>query len=216
MNELLKNNKVMVCGEICSDFTFSHEVLGEGFYKFFVKVQRLSGVYDMVPALVSERIMDIGKNMSGQRVVIEGQFRSWNEYESGRSRLILFLFAVRIGFGCHEDENYILLEGYVCKEPIYRNTPLGREIANILLAVNRPYGKSDYIPCICWGRNARFAGGFKVGEHIQIHGRIQSREYQKKISEDECETRTAYEISVHTISLISDDLGGDEDDNSED
>ena len=109
-----------------------------------------------------------------------------------------------------EDEEYtkpnqIFLDGFICKKPVYRMTPLGREIADILLAVNRAYGKSDYIPCICWGRNARYAGSLEVGGHIQLWGRIQSRQYQKRVSEDEVVNRVAYEISVSKIECIEDE-----------
>ena len=170
-DKVIENNQVTVIGEVVSEFTYSHEVFGEGFY--------------MVDIL---------------------QFRSYNRHEEQKNRLVLSVFAREIEFIEEEPDgaktNHILLEGYMCKKPVYRKTPLGREIADLLLAVNRPYGKSDYIPCICWGRNARYASGFEVGEHVRILGRIQSREYVKKLSETETETRTAYEVSVSKLECI--------------
>lgn len=198
-----ENNRVNISGMVCSGFTFSHDVFGEGFYLFDLKVNRLSDTEDIIPVMVSERIIDVNKDLSGCYAVINGQFRSYNRHEESRNRLVLSVFAREIEVS--EDQmlnfnhNYIYIDGFVCKPAIYRKTPLGREIADVLLAVNRPYGKSDYIPCICWGRNARFAEGFHVGEHIQIWGRIQSREYQKKVAENEFEKRVAYEVSVSKI-----------------
>lgn len=205
-DKVLGNNQVNVYGEVVSEFSFSHEVYGEGFYMVHLSVRRLSNVYDTIPLMVSERLVDVSKDYRGKYFEVSGQFRSYNRHEESRNRLILSVFVrdlrvdeVEIG---SEKPNYIFLDGYICKAPVYRKTPLGREIADLLLAVNRPYGKSDYIPCICWGRNARFADGFQVGEHIQIWGRIQSREYQKKLDEDTFETRVAYEISVSKLEHI--------------
>lgn len=209
MEKVFDNNKVSICGEIASGFTYSHDVFGEGFYLFELKVNRLSDATDVIPVMVSERIIDVEEDYFGKIARISGQFRSYNRHDSGRSRLVLSVFAreIEIVEEAAEDvrPNYIFLDGFVCKPPIYRKTPLGREIADVLLAVNRPYGKSDYIPCICWGRNARFAEGFQVGEHIQIWGRIQSREYQKRISDDEFEKRTAYEVSVGKVEEVTED-----------
>lgn len=190
-------------------FTFSHDVFGEGFYVMDISVGRLSESNDIIPIMVSERLVDVKRDYTGMHAVISGQFRSYNRHEESRNRLVLSVFAREIEILEESaDEvrpNYIFLDGFVCKPPIYRKTPLGREIADVLLAVNRPYGKSDYIPCICWGRNARFAEGFQVGEHIQIWGRIQSREYQKKISETEFEKRTAYEVSVSKLECVGEE-----------
>lgn len=205
-DKVLGNNQVNVYGEVMSEFTFSHEVYGEGFYMVYLSVRRLSNVFDTIPLMVSERLVDVSKQYRGKFFEASGQFRSYNRHEENRNRLILSVFVrdlrvdeVEIG---SEKPNHIFLDGYICKTPVYRKTPLGREIADLLLAVNRPYGKSDYIPCICWGRNARFADGFQVGEHIQIWGRIQSREYQKKLDEETFETRVAYEISVSKLEHI--------------
>ena len=205
-DKVLGNNQVNVYGEVMSEFTFSHEVYGEGFYMVNLSVKRLSNVFDTIPLMVSERLVDVSKDYRGKFLEASGQFRSYNRHEENRNRLILSVFVrdlrvdeVEIG---SEKPNYIFLDGYICKAPVYRKTPLGREIADLLLAVNRPYGKSDYIPCICWGRNARFADTFQVGEHIQIWGRIQSREYQKKLDEEVFETRVAYEISVSKLEHI--------------
>jgi single-stranded DNA-binding protein len=205
-DKVFDNNQVTIAGEIMGGFTFSHDVFGEGFYVMDISVGRLSHSNDIIPIMVSERLVDVKKDYTGMQAVINGQFRSYNRHEESRNRLVLSVFAREIEILEEQTEdvrpNYIFLDGYVCKPPIYRKTPLGREIADVLLAVNRPYGKSDYTPCICWGRNARFAEGFQVGEHIQIWGRIQSREYQKKISETEFEKRVAYEVSVSKLECV--------------
>lgn len=205
-DKVLGNNQVNVYGEVISEFTFSHEVYGEGFYMVHLSVRRLSNVFDTIPLMISERLIDVSKDYRGKFFEASGQFRSYNRHEENRNRLVLSVFVrdLRIDDAetGSEKPNHIFLDGYICKPPVYRKTPLGREIADLLLAVNRPYGKSDYIPCICWGRNARFAEGFEVGEHIQIWGRIQSREYQKKLDEDLFETRVAYEISVSKLEYI--------------
>ena len=172
--------------------------------------QRLSSSNDRIPVMVSERLIDVTEDYRNRCIMVTGQFRSYNRHEEQRNRLVLSVVAREIEFVEEEPDgartNHILLEGYMCKRPVYRKTPLGtplgREIADLLLAVNRPYGKSDYIPCICWGRNARYASGFEVGEHVRILGRIQSREYVKKLSETETETRTAYEVSVSKLECI--------------
>ena len=204
-DKIFENNQVSIVGEIVSDFRFSHEVYGEGFYMMEVSVRRLSDFVDYIPVMVSERIIDVEADYIGQLVYISGQFRSFNRHEERKNRLVLSVFARELEIlepDCDEDAgNQIFLDGYICKEAIYRKTPLGREIADLLVAVNRSYGKSDYIPCICWGRNARFAAGFEVGTHVQIWGRIQSRDYVKKLSETQVEQRTAYEVSVSKIEI---------------
>ena len=193
-------------GEIVSDYVYSHEVYGEGFYTVEVSVSRLSNYVDYIPVMVSERLVNVQESDIGRFVCISGQFRSFNRHEEHKNRLVLSVFAREFELLEEPEEenaaNQIFLDGYICKEAVYRKTPLGREIADLLVAVNRSYGKSDYIPCICWGRNARFAAGFSVGSHVQIWGRIQSREYVKKISETEAQKRTAYEVSVSKIELL--------------
>ena len=205
-DKILENNQVSIVGEIISDFQYSHEVYGEGFYMVEVAVSRLSNFSDYIPLMISERLIDTSQSYIGQKVYVTGQFRSYNRHEELKNRLVLSVFVREIEFIEEETEemksNQILLDGYICKDPIYRKTPLGREIADLLVAVNRSYGKSDYIPCICWGRNARFAARFEVGVHVQIWGRIQSREYVKRLNEDEVEKRTAYEVSVSKIEYI--------------
>ena len=208
-DKVFDNNQVTIAGEILGGFTFSHDVFGEGFYVVEISVGRLSESSDIIPIMVSERLIDVKKDYTGMYAVINGQFRSYNRHEESKNRLVLSVFAREISIleeaVGEVRPNYIFLDGFVCKAPIYRKTPLGREIADVLLAVNRPYGKSDYIPCICWGRNARFAEGFQVGEHIQIWGRIQSREYQKKVSENEFERRVAYEVSVSKLECVGEE-----------
>lgn len=171
-----------------------------------VKVPRLSESSDIIPLMVSERLIDVEEDYKGLNITVQGQFRSYNRHEERKNRLVLSVFAREIEFVDETPEssktNQIYLDGYICKEPIYRKTPLGREIADLLLAVNRPYGKSDYIPCICWGRNARFANNFTVGTRCEIWGRIQSREYIKKISEEDAQRRVAYEVSVSKLELM--------------
>jgi len=204
-DKVIENNQVTIMGEIVSRFTFSHEIFGEGFYMVDLKVNRLSESADIIPLMVSERLIDVTEDYQGYYISVSGQFRSYNRHEERKNRLVLSVFAREIEFVEEVEEsaksNMIYLDGYICKAPIYRKTPLGREIADLLLAVNRPYGKSDYIPCICWGRNARFASGFQVGERCEIWGRIQSREYMKKLDEDTLEKRVAYEVSVSKLEL---------------
>ncbi len=205
-DKVIENNQVTIMGEIVSAFSYSHEIFGEGFYMVDVKVQRLSDSYDIIPIMVSERLLDVSVNYTGMLICVNGQFRSYNRHEERKNRLVLSVFAREIEFLEEVLEsaksNQIYLDGYICKDPIYRKTPLGREIADLLLAVNRPYGKSDYIPCICWGRNARYANSFKVGERCAIWGRIQSREYMKKIDEENAERRVAFEVSVSKLELL--------------
>lgn len=207
-DKIFDNNQVIIAGEVVKNFEFSHDVFGEGFYIMEVSVSRLSDSYDIIPLMISERLIDVKKDYVGKFVEVTGQFRSYNRHEELRNRLVLSVFVREVNVFDSEDEiqkpNSIFLDGYICKAPVYRKTPLGREIADLLLAVNRPYGKSDYIPCICWGRNARYAESFEIGGHIQLWGRIQSREYQKKINETEYEKRTAYEVSVSKMEYIDD------------
>ena len=205
-DKVFDNNQVSIAGEVISDFTFSHDVFGEGFYVLEVEISRLSNSFDMIPIMVSERLIDVKQDYKGKYVEILGQFRSYNRHEESKNKLVLSVFTREIKISDELSEgakpNHIFLDGFVCKSPIYRKTPLGREIADVLLAVNRPYGKSDYIPCICWGRNARFAETFAVGGHVQIWGRIQSREYQKKMNENDFEKRIAYEVSVSKLEYL--------------
>lgn len=196
-------------GEVVGDFMFSHEIFGEGFYVIDVEVARLSESSDVIPVMVSERLLDVKRDYKGENLCVTGQFRSYNRHEEKKNKLILSVFAREIEFLDTIEEsaktNQIYLDGYICKEPVYRKTPLGREIADLLLAVNRPYGKSDYIPCICWGRNARYVSSFTVGSRCLVWGRIQSREYMKKISEETTEKRVAYEVSVSKLELVEDE-----------
>jgi len=206
LDKVIENNRVTIMGEIVSDFEYSHEVFGEGFYVVNVSVNRLSNMADIIPLMVSERLIDVNADYKGQLIEAIGQFRSYNRHEIDRNRLVLSIFVRELAFidelAEQSKTNQIYLDGYICKPPIYRRTPLGREIADLLVAVNRPYGKSDYIPCISWGRNARYAASFLVGSHIEIWGRVQSREYIKKINEEETERRVAYEVSISKIEML--------------
>lgn len=201
---IIKNNQVHLRGKMVTGFSFSHELLGEGFYTAQVTVDRLSEVTDTIPIMVYERLIDVTQDYIGKYVEIRGQFRSYNQYNEEHNRLILHVFATKMEILEEEDYpiNKIYLDGYICKPTVYRKTPLGREISDVLLAVNRSYHKSDYIPCICWGRNARYASSLEVSSHLQMEGRIQRREYSKRISETETESRTAYEVSVGSMKLL--------------
>ena len=208
-DKIFENNQVTMMGEIVSDFTFSHEVYGEGFNMVEIAVNRLSNFMDYIPLMVSERLIDTKQSYIGQKIFVTGQFRSYNRHEEKKNRLVLSVFVRELSFvdeneidEIQEKSNQIFLDGYISKNPVYRKTPLGREIADLLIAVNRSFGKSDYIPCICWGRKARFASGFEIGAQVEIYGRIQSREYIKKIGEEETEKRMAYEVSVSKIDIL--------------
>ena len=202
------NNIITLIGTIVSDKQFSHEVYGEGFYTFDLEVPRLSENSDIIPVTASERILDENFKV-GQKVIIDGQFRSYNNYENEKNKLVLTVFVkdMKEVEEISEDQNpnEIILDGFICNKPIYRTTPFGREIADILLAVNRAYNKSDYIPCIAWGRNARFCQNMSVGERIKIWGRIQSRLYEKKFEDGTSETRRAYEVSISKLEVEKDE-----------
>ena len=206
----LENNYLTLVGKVTGEKRFSHEIYGERFYIFDLSIPRLSGNADIIPITVSERLIPGDMLQEGKRLLIKGQFRSYNSYDNERNKLILTVFAkdiTEIAQDLEENEivkkdtitNEVVLIGYICKKPIYRQTPFGREIADLLLAVNRAYNKSDYIPSIAWGRNARFAKNIMVGDNVKIWGRIQSRVYQKHLSEEDVVERTAYEVSVNRM-----------------
>lgn len=199
-----QNNKIEISGIVSSESRFSHKIYGEGFYNFDISVERLSGSADMIPVTISERLFNKDELTVGKEIKIDGQIRSYNSSSESRSRLVISVFAREIYYGEGNNENAVQLNGFICRKPVYRTTPMGREIADILIAVNRAYNKSDYIPCIIWGRNARYAGKLEVGDNIKITGRIQSRKYQKK-TENGAEERTAYEISVSKIEKVEKD-----------
>ena len=212
----LENNYLTLVGKVTGEKKFSHEIYGERFYIFNLEIPRLSGVADIIPITISERLINEDTLTEGQKLLVKGQFRSYNSYESEKNRLILTVFAKDIKVISEEEQseeenemtkkdvvtNEVVLIGYICKKPIYRQTPFGREIADILLAVNRAYNKSDYIPCIAWGRNARFCQNLEVGSQIKLVGRVQSRTYEKKHEDGSVETRVAYEVSVGSLEVI--------------
>ncbi len=210
VEHILENNEVQLIGRVVSSIKFSHKVYGEGFYTFNLEVPRLSDSYDILPVTISERILPTLGSIEGKVLETVGQFRSYNQYEEGKNRLILTVFILEAKEVSEQElaknKNYIYLNGYVCKPPIYRTTPFGREITDLLLAVNRSYHKSDYIPCITWGRNARFAESLSVGDHIEVWGRIQSRSYQKKLETGEASTKIAYEISISKMEIAENSL----------
>lgn len=203
---LLENNSIYIAGKVTEECVFSHEVYGEGFYLFKVSSGRLSDNEDILPITISERLIQKEKLTLGTKVEVTGQLRSYNNYGSKKNKLVLTIFAREINLLEEEsgqNPNQIFLNGFICKPPVYRKTPFGREISDILVAVNRAYNKSDYIPCIAWGRNARYLSGLSVGENIKIWGRMQSRTYQKK-NGDEMEERVAYEVSISKIEVAVD------------
>ncbi|HHW00013.1 MAG TPA: single-stranded DNA-binding protein [Clostridiaceae bacterium] len=206
VGNIIENNMVTISGKVISNLEFSHEVYGEGFYNFILEVPRLSESNDRIPVTISERLISKEQIKIGQLVEIEGQFRSYNSYNSEGNKLVLTVFAREINFIDDEKKiknpNQIFLNGFICKKPVYRTTPFGREITDILLAVNRPYNKSDYIPCIAWGRNARYSEGLSTGDNIKIWGRIQSRTYQKKYDTGEVVEKVAYEVSISKMEVV--------------
>ena len=214
MENVINNNNITLAGVVEREPEYSHEVFGEGYYIFMLKCSRTSGNKDTLPVMISDRLIDIKEIKVGQVVTVLGQIRSFNRHiDDVKSKLILSVFARELEILAQdatelpfeENINTVMLDAHICKLPIYRCTPKGREIADILVAVNRPYGKSDYIPCIAWGRNARFASTIEVGGHLQVQGRVQSREYTKKISEEQVEKRVAYEVSVSKIDVVEEE-----------
>ena len=210
----LENNYLTLVGKVTGEKKFSHEIYGERFYIFNLSIPRLSGNNDIIPITVSERLISEDTLQEGKKLLVKGQFRSYNSYENERNRLILTVFAKDL-MEVEENEeeeneivrkdiitNEVVLVGYICKKPIYRQTPFGREISDILLAVNRAYNKSDYIPCIAWGRNARFCQNLEVGAQVKVVGRVQSRTYEKKYEDGTVETRIAYEVSIGSLEVI--------------
>ncbi len=217
----LENNYLTLVGKVTGEKRYSHEIYGEKFYVFDLSIPRLSGNADIIPITVSERIVNDNMLAIGKKLLVKGQFRSYNSYENERNRLILTVFAkdiVELEENEEENElakkdqvtNEVVLIGYICKKPIYRQTPFGREIADILLAVNRAYNKSDYIPSIAWGRNARFCQNIEVGTQVKIVGRVQSRTYEKKFEDGTSQTRVAYEVSIGSLEIINQDDASDE------
>ena len=212
MDKIIETNKASLVGRIVSELEFSHEMYGEKFYVFDLEVARLSSSTDILPITISERLLFNFNYQIGKYVIIEGQLRSYNRYVESNNRLVLTIFAREIMIPAAEElqdklrkPNDIYLDGFICKKPIYRTTPFGREITDILLAVNRPYNKSDYIPCIAWGINARYCENLLVGDHLKIWGRVQSREYQKKLNNGKVETKTAFEVSISKLDHIEND-----------
>lgn len=206
--EKTKNNQVTIYGKIVSGFQFSHGAYGKKYFMVNVDICRLNGNVDCIPVMVSEELVDTSKNFTGQCVYAAGEFRSYNWYDGNKRHLKLNVFAKKmVADGLDRDGlawNAIFLDGYVCRQPVYRITPRGYAIADLLVAVNRPYGSTDYIPCICWGYHAQLAVGFGVSSHIKIWGRIQSREYLKKRNETETEKRVAYEVSINKLEYVDD------------
>lgn len=221
----LENNHLVLVGKVTSEKRFSHEIYGEKFYIFDLEVPRLSGNADIIPITISERLLEAEGLEIEKKVVVTGQFRSYNSYQNERNKLVLTVFAKDVKFVENQDEeiqaskdfvsNEVILNGYICKKPIYRQTPFGREIADLLLAVNRAYNKSDYIPCIAWGRNARFCESIEVGTEVKIIGRVQSRSYEKKYEDGTSEIKVAYEVSISSLEVVKEDDNMNEESQSE-
>ena len=213
LEKAVDSNSVTVVGKIVTEKEFSHEMFGEGFYTFDLEVPRLSDSVDILPITISERLFTNLDLKRGEIVLVDGQLRSYNRYINDSNRLVLTIFARDIYVPEDEEKldellkkpNEIYIDGYICKKPIYRTTPFGREITDLLVAVNRAYNKSDYIPCIAWGRNARFCEKLLVGDHVILWGRVQSREYQKKYPNGDVSTRVAYEVSISKLQYIKND-----------
>ena len=208
VDRVITNNIVEITGKAVSEYTFSHQIYGESFYSLGIEVTRLSNSVDVIPIIISERLVDIKENILGKYVIIKGQFRSYNKHENNKSRLILSVFTREIEFldeNINKNPNTIFIDGYICKPPVYRTTPFGREITDLLIAVNRPYNKSDYIPAIAWGRNAKYAEKFNVGERMKVWGRIQSRNYQKKQVDGTALNKVAYEVSVSKLEEVEEE-----------
>lgn len=216
-DKVIDTNSITVVGKILSEKEFSHEMYGEGFYTFDLEVPRLSDYSDVLPITISERLLVNMDIKPGENLVVEGQLRSYNRYVNGNNKLVLTVFARDARIPETEEElnellkrpNEIYLDGYICKLPVYRTTPFGREITDLLVAVNRPYNKSDYIPCIAWGRNARFCEKLQIGDHIRLWGRIQSREYQKRTSDGEVLNKVAFEVSISKLEYVREDNNRD-------
>ena len=225
----LENNTLTLVVKVTGQKRFSHEIYGERFYVFDLEIARLSGNSDIIPITVSERLITEEMLAAGKKLLVKGQFRSYNSYDNEKNRLILTVFAKDITELEENDEeenemtkkdmitNEVILVGFICKKPIYRQTPFGREIADVLLAVNRAYNKSDYIPTIAWGRNARFCQNLEVGTKVKLVGRVQSRMYEKKHEDGTVENRVAYEVSVGSLEVIEENSDAEvkEDENQE-
>lgn len=200
--EFSNNNTVELSGEVVNTPKFSHEIYNEAFYEFNLKVMRLSDTYDIIPVTISEKLLFDNDIKEGKKISASGQFRSFNKLEDGKSKLMLTMFVRDLKpYDETLNPNKIEITGYICKEPIFRTTPFKREICDVLLAVNRNYNKSDYLPCIAWGRNARFVKNLQVGDKVNVSGRIQSRDYQKRQDNGNVENHTAYEVSLSQVSL---------------
>lgn len=203
IEDVVGNNVAEVTGIISSEVVYDH-ITGNGdrFYTFFVDVKRLSGTYDSLMVMVPEELLLADEDYLGRAVCLKGHFRSYNRKENGKSHLILYLYAKSLEFIEQDtcaDTNELTLIGYICKKPVARTTPAGRIITDIMLAVNRPFGKTDYIPCIFWGRNAYYISNFEVGRQIKLIGRMQSRIYTKIFPNGTVKDLTAYEVSVATF-----------------
>lgn len=193
-------NRIVAVGRFDGGLELSHEVMNEPFYTGSLVVKRLSGAADRLPVTIPGKLLTTDGVITDRPVMVQGQVRSYNKVVDGSGRLMVTLFAQSVA-ECSDNEtlNKVAITGALCRPPVYRSTPFGREICDMMLAVNRAFGKSDYIPCIAWGRNAQYASRFNVGDRIKLTGRLQSREYQKLQENGEYLTRMAYEVSAFTL-----------------
>jgi len=197
-------NDLHLTGKLVTLPQVGHEAFGEVFYYLTLGVPRLSGAEDLLPVTISERLLEGMDLAIGNVLSIDGQVRSYNKVIDGVGRLLITAFAQRLNeVDPYRNPNLLQLTGTLCKPPAYRTTPFGREIADLMVAVNRAYGKSDYIPCITWGRSARFSSRLHIGDRISLNGRLQSRAYQKQLPDGTCVEKVAYEVSVSQIELVA-------------
>jgi len=202
-------NRIVAAGVLTEEPVLSHEVMNEPFYAATLEVKRLSGAVDRIPLTLPGKLVPEGGFPLHTLLLVEGQVRSYNKIVEGAGRLMVTLFAQRVTEGGDETMNRVEIVGALCKPPVYRSTPFGREICDMMLAVTRAFGKSDYIPCIAWGRNAQYASRFAVGDKVCVSGRLQSREYQKLLENGEYLVRNAYEVSAFTIEAFEGEPQGE-------
>ena len=203
MNTYWNENAGRFVGCVLSEPVFSHENHGEDYFRIMLQIARLSGSADTLPLLVSRTQLEQTPVFAGERLAAEGEVRSFNNRSGVGSKLVLTVFVrtLRSAQADEPDCNRLTLQGTLCRAPIYRRTPLGREICDLTLAVNRRYGRADYLPCICWGTVARNCAERAVGDELRLEGRFQSRSYVKKLGEQSV-SRTAYEVSAMSVQLL--------------
>ena len=200
----MEQNHIELVGCLASAPQYSHSNHGRHFYSFLLEVSRLSGTVDCLPILAPETLLQTTELCEGDSIALTGQIRSFNNRLGIGRKLVISVLADTLSVCSLPHDNRVTLQGVICKEPVYRRTPLGREICDIMLAVNRPYHRADYLPCILWGRCAQEASDYPVGTALELIGRLQSREYIKMI-DDAPQQRTAYEISAVSVQVLTEE-----------